>query len=232
MTELAAYYEALGYPPSRWHIGAEHPLLEEYAIRLLGAPPRARVLEVGYQAGGFAVPLIMAMHRRPGFAYVGVDSMAYGSAVEGRVISRYLAQHGVAGCYEFAECDAHAFLRAVSPPFDLVLIDHDKRLYPRDLRTVLQRDLVSPTGVVLLHDVLGKARRVWQDCLVIARRYGWSPEIVDEVPEGLAVLRRDPRTSSTALGERLAQCGPALRILVRQLSDTVRASRRRFRGRS
>ena len=76
MSELSAYYTALGYPASRWHIGAEHPLLEEYAIRLLATLPRARVLEVGYQAGGFAVPLILAMHARPGFTYVGVDSMA------------------------------------------------------------------------------------------------------------------------------------------------------------
>ena len=226
MSELAAYYTALGYPASRWHIGAEHPLLEEYAIRLLGTLPRARVLEVGYQAGGFAVPLILAMHARPGFAYVGVDSMAYGSAVDGPTIGRYVSQRGVSGGYEFVERDAGAFLREVSPTFDLILIDHDKRLYPRDLRTVLRRNLVSPSGVVLLHDVLGKARRVWHDCVAIARNYGWSAELVDEVPEGLAVLRRERGDGSMAPAQRLPLWGAVFRILGRQLLATMRASGR------
>jgi predicted O-methyltransferase YrrM len=229
--ELAAYYEALGYPPSRWHIGAEHPSLEAYAIRLIGDRPRARVLEVGYQAGGFAVPLILALHGRPGFAYVGVDSMAYGSAVEGRVIAGYLEHRGVKDGYEFVERDAHRFLLEVSPPFDLVLIDHDKRLYPRDLRTVLERELVSVDGLVLLHDVLGKARRVWHDCLAIAHAYGWSPEIVDEVPEGLAVLRRDPEPRALSPRRRVALGSALIRIRARQLTDAARAWRRGSRGR-
>jgi hypothetical protein len=186
---------------------------------------------VGYQAGGFAVPLILAMHGRRGFAYVGVDSMAYGSAVEGGVIAKYLAQRGVKDGYEFVERDARGFLLDVSPSFDLVLIDHDKRLYPRDLRTVLQRDLVSADGLVLLHDVLGKARRVWHDCLVIARAYGWSPQIVDEVPEGLAVLRRDPQTRVLSLRRRIALGGALMRIRARQLTDAARALRLGFRGR-
>jgi hypothetical protein len=52
MEALKEYYRSLGYPESRWHIGPEHPHLEDYAIRLLETLPRARVLEVGYQAGG------------------------------------------------------------------------------------------------------------------------------------------------------------------------------------
>jgi predicted O-methyltransferase YrrM len=230
VSELAAYYAALGYPTSRWHIGAEHPLLEEYAIRLLATLPCARVLEIGYQAGGFAVPLILAMHTRPDFAYVGVDSMAYGSAVDGPTIGRYVSERGVSGGYEFVERDAGAFLRDVSPMFDLILIDHDKRLYPRDLRTVLRRNLVSPSGVVLLHDVLGKARRVWHDCVAIARNYGWSPELVVEVPEGLAVLRRERRNGSMAPAERLPLWGAVFRILARQLRDRLRASGRGLLG--
>lgn len=229
MNELAAYYQALGYAPSRWHIGAEHPMLEEHAVRLVGERPRARVLEVGYQAGGFAVPVILALHARPGFAYVGVDSMAYGSAVGAAVIGKYLAERGVTSGYEFVASDAGPFLRRVPPAFDLVLIDHDKRLYPRDLRTVLRRDLVSADGLVLLHDVLGKARRVWHDCLAIARAYGWSPQIVDEVPEGLAVLRRQPSTPSP--GGRIALGRAVARIHARELTDAARALRRTLRGR-
>lgn len=232
MKELSAYYEALGYPPARWHIGAEHPLLEETAIRLLGNRPRARVLEIGYQAGGFAVPLILALHGRPGFAYVGVDSMAYGSAVEGAVIARYLRRRGLEDGYAFVERDAHRFLHEVAPSFDLVLIDHDKRLYPRDLRTVLRRGLVSVDGLVLVHDVLGKARRVWHDCLAIAHAYGWVSHILDEVPDGLAVLRRDPATRTGALRRRVALGAALARLRARQVLDVARAWRRGSRGRS
>ncbi|MFQ5856386.1 MAG: class I SAM-dependent methyltransferase, partial [Anaerolineae bacterium] len=163
MSTLEEYYESLGYPRSHWHIGWEHPHLEEYAIRLLQGMPRARVLELGYQAGGFAVPVILAMRERPDFVYLGIDSMAYDTAVDGKVIVQYLENQGVTGCYEFAVGDAGKFLaRMPKEQFDLVLIDHDKSLYPREFRTLVRRELVSPDGCILFHDVLRKAREVWE----------------------------------------------------------------------
>lgn len=67
MNPLAEYKQTLGYPPSRWHISPEHPFLERYWLGLLASMPSVRVLEVGYQAGGFAVPLILAMRERADF---------------------------------------------------------------------------------------------------------------------------------------------------------------------
>ena len=106
MSTLAAYYESLGYPKSRWYIGAEHPL-----------------------------------------------------------------------------------------QFDLVFIDHDKRFYPRDLKTLLQRELVSRGGYVRLHDVLGKARRVWSDCPALARAHDWIPSIAGDIvaEAGMRILLREWR---------------------------------------
>ena len=43
-------------------------MLEERAINLLSEMPRARVLEIGYQSGGFAVPVILAMRDRSDFS--------------------------------------------------------------------------------------------------------------------------------------------------------------------
>jgi hypothetical protein len=83
MKTLAEYYTGLGYHPERWHIGPEHPHLEDYAIRLISQLPRGRVLEIGYQSGGFAVPLIMALQNHPGFSYVGIDNGQYATVVDG-----------------------------------------------------------------------------------------------------------------------------------------------------
>lgn len=189
MHALADFYEALGYPKSRWHIGPEHPSLETYAIRLLESLPNARVLEVGYQAGGFAVPIIVGLQHHPRFEYVGIDNLAYANAVNGDVIARFLQDQGVTAHYSFAVGDAQRFLRRLPPrPFDLVLIDHYKPLYPHGFLTILQRHLVRPGGYVLFHDVLGRARDVWKDCAVICRRYGCSWRVVAEIPEGLAVV--------------------------------------------
>jgi predicted O-methyltransferase YrrM len=223
MITLPEYYESLGYPRGRWHIGNEHPHLEEHAIRLLREMPRARVLEVGYQAGGFAVPVILAMQHRPDFAYVGMDSLAYETAVEAQVIAQYLRQQGVRDCYKFVAGDAGAFLaRLPEQQFDLVLIDHYKPLYPRELRTLVRRGLVSPEGCILFHDVLGKARDVWQDCIVIGRAYGYAFSIVREVPEGLAVVRRDRSAPSLTVGEHLRLPVVHSKIFLRQVRERIR----------
>ena len=54
MMTLAEYYAALGYTSDHWPIGLKHPYLENYVLRLIEKFPWARVLEIGYQAGGFA----------------------------------------------------------------------------------------------------------------------------------------------------------------------------------
>ena len=45
---LSEYYTSLGLTPEQWHVGPEHPYLEEYAIDILSRLPSARVLEIGY----------------------------------------------------------------------------------------------------------------------------------------------------------------------------------------
>jgi methyltransferase family protein len=228
VTTLQEYYVTLGLPPSRWHIGAEHPSLEQHAIARLGRMPGARVLEIGYQSGGFAVPVILAMHARRDFSYLGVDALVYGNAVEGDVIGRYLDAQGARRCWEFRAGDAADVVRRLRGPFDLVLIDHDKRLYPRELLAVLRRGLVSRDGCVLLHDVLGKARAAWHDCAIIAAAHGHLAAVVPDVPGGLAVLT--PGSARTgARRDRIRLLAVLARIQARSLSDALRAAARRTR---
>ncbi|MDP2382644.1 MAG: class I SAM-dependent methyltransferase [Nitrospirota bacterium] len=187
---LLEYYQSLGLSASQWHVGPEHPYLEEYVIRLLRTLPAVRVLEIGYQSGGFAVPVILAMQGRSGFDYLGVDSLRYANAVHGGIIADYLKTQGVTSGFQFIESDASKFLsRKHSGQFDLILIDHYKPLYPRELLAVFASDRLGPQGVVLLHDISGRARGVAVLCEAIASAYGYTWAVVEEVPEGLAVLR-------------------------------------------
>ena len=190
MRTLAEYYAAVGYPPARWLIGPEHPSLEDAAIHLLGSMPAARVLEIGYQAGGFAVPVILALRERQDFRYLGVDSGVYENAVPGEVIGAYLAECGVRSDYRFCTADAGRFVAGLrGQQFDLVLLDHYKPLYPRELFTILDRGLVSPGGVILIHDVLGRAARVWRQCRRICDAFNCTVELVPDVVGGLAAVQ-------------------------------------------
>ncbi len=195
MKTLAEYYTDLGYPLSVWHLGDEHPAIENYAIQLAYRLPRARVLEIGVQSGGFAVPLIMGMQKHPNFSYVGVDDYSYASAVDGSVISGYLTGFNLNYGYEFVNMDAEAYLQSLSnQQFDLILVDHYKPLYPRDFETIVRRQILSYDGYILFHDVLGKAAGVWKECQKICAAFGYSWEVVSEVPAGLAVARLNPPT--------------------------------------
>lgn len=190
MRSLSEYYSSLGYAPEQWHVGPEHPRLEEFAINLLRERRGTRVLEIGYQAGGFAVPLILAMRDRPELDYLGVDSGAYENAVRGDVIASYLQESGVSTGYRFCWAEAGTFVAGLTgSTFDLVLLDHYKPLYPRELYGILSRRLVAPGGVVLIHDVLGRAAGVWAECCRIAAAFGYVVDLVPEVPGGLAVVR-------------------------------------------
>lgn len=127
MITLPEYYANLGYTPDQWHIGREHPYLENYAPGLLEDLPCAQVLEIGYQAGGFAVPVIMKMQDRPDFLYVGIDNCAYPNAVDPLTIVGYLKQQKVKGDFNFHRADVKDILGRLAPQeFDLILVDHSK----------------------------------------------------------------------------------------------------------
>jgi predicted O-methyltransferase YrrM len=159
---LEEYYRSLGLAEHAWHIGPEHPSLEELALALLETTNEARVLEVGVQAGGFAVPVVLALSGRTGFSYTGIDSLDYPNAVPLRVIAGYFSQHGVTRNLRFIESDSTAALRGLpGESFDLILLDHYKPKYPLDFFHVCARGLISGDGAIVLHDVLGHAAGPW-----------------------------------------------------------------------
>jgi len=241
---LAEYYRSLGYPSSKWHVGVEHPDLEDYALRLLQGLPTPRVLEIGYQAGGFAVPLILGMHEE--FSYVGIDSLSYDNAVNGDVLAAYLRSQGVKSGFEFLQEDAcHYLYRHRSSRFDLILIDHYKPFYPRELLAIVQHGLLAKDGHILLHDIRGRAQGVAGLCEAIARAYQYSWTVTDSVPEGLAMMQRltpELRQSGFAMSLRrgiiqaavgLWSAGYQVRLALQALKRTLHrsSSREPYRSR-
>jgi predicted O-methyltransferase YrrM len=219
---LRAYFRGLGLPEAAWHIGPEHPALEELALGLLARTAR-RVLELGVQSGGFAVPVVLASGHRPGFRYVGVDNLAYANAVPLGLIAEYLALHGLADRARFVEGDSSAVLRAAAPDsYDLILLDHDKPKYPLDLHRICARHVLSADGAVLLHDVLTHAAAAWRVCERVCRAFGYEWTIDAGVSQGVAIVRRGPGRGSPARG-RLARAEAAARWAARA---TVRRGRR------
>lgn len=201
--QLEDFYAAAGLAPECWHIGPEHPSLEQVAIEELQQRRGRRLLEIGVQAGGFAVPVIAACSQWPGFSYTGVDSHAFPNAVPFTLIEAFLATHGLTAT--FVDCDSGAFLAAASAPFDVILLDHFKPRYAPDLVRIFERQLLATDGVVLLHDVTGVGAREWPACLAVARAYGWAATIRTDVPGGLALLRPhgQPRAQAWRLIVRL-----------------------------
>src|SRR5688572_2578069 len=102
---LQQYYASLGLPEEAWHVGPEHPAIEELGLAVLSTTRGARILEVGVQSGGFAVPVILASYTQVGFSYTGVDNLEYTNAVPLRLISQYLAQRGITENIRFFEGD-------------------------------------------------------------------------------------------------------------------------------
>jgi len=190
---LQQYYARLGLPEEAWHVGPEHPSLEELALRILATTERARILEVGVQSGGFAVPVVLATARRSGFAYTGIDSLDSTNAVPLRLISEYLAQHGVTEHLRFIESDSTAALRTLpQDSYDLILLDHYKPKYPIDLREVLARGLLGAGGAIVVHDVLTHAAADWKVCERVCRAFGYDWTIDPTVFNGAAIIRRAP----------------------------------------
>jgi predicted O-methyltransferase YrrM len=198
MMTLEEYYSGLGYGPDQWHIGQEHPHLENFAIYLLKQLRTARVLEIGYQAGGFAVPLILEMRKRRDFHYVGIDNGAYPNAVDPQVIVDYLKLQNVTCDFNFHRGDAKEVLGRLAPQeFDLILVDHYKPLYFREFYEIASKRFLAPGGYILFHDVTQKAEKAWRQCKFICRAFGFSWQIVETVPGGLAVAERSAEAFQT-----------------------------------
>src|SRR2546425_7862704 len=129
---LARHYRNEGVPDDGWHIGPEHPALERAALEVLETLVGRYVVEIGFQAGGFSVPIIFALHRDPRFRYVGVDNLAYTNSVRPATIEEFLRPRVTPGCYEFVQSDSTRFLKTLAPAsVDLVLLDHFKPFYER-----------------------------------------------------------------------------------------------------
>lgn len=189
---LAEYYAKLGLPPNKWHIGPEHPHLENYALKLLKQLSRAYVLEIGYQAGGFAIPVILEMKDYRNFNYVGIDNGAYPNSVEPLILDNYLKSYQVMGKYTFYWGDAKEILKGLKhQKFDLILLDHAKQFYAREFYTLISKDMLSLDGYILLHDVLEKAEPAWKECEWICRSFNFTWQIVEDIPGGLAVVKRN-----------------------------------------
>lgn len=196
--QIATYYSRLGLPPEAWHIGPEHPALETLGIGI--AERLVRILELGVQSGGFAIPVVMAVHTRDGFSYTGVDNLAYDNAVRLRLIEAFLREAGVTEPLRFIESDSTAVLRATrAGSVDLILMDHYKPKYPIDLYLICSRDLLSVPGAIILHDVLAHAAPEWEVCKRICDAFGYVWTLHPDVPMGAAVVRRgrQPRTDPT-----------------------------------
>jgi hypothetical protein len=150
-----------------------------------------RILEVGVQAGGFAVPVILETSKRPGFAYTGVDNLGYTNAVPLRLVEEYLRQSGVTAPLRFIEGDSTTALRAQERhSYDFILLDHYKPKYPIDLWVICARDLLSVRGTIVLHDVLAHAAPQWRACQRICKAYGYVWTIDADVFQGAAIVRR------------------------------------------
>jgi hypothetical protein len=221
---LSEYYISLGYTPDMWHIGQEHPHLENYALHLLRQLPSSRVLEIGFQAGGFAVPVIMKMQDRPDFLYVGIDNGAYPNAVHPSTIVGYLKQQKVKGEFYFHYGDVKDILTRLAPQrFDMILVDHSKPFYSREFYTIASKGLIAPGGYILFHDVLEKAEAVWRECEVICQAFGFSWQIVEDVPGGLAAVKPGGATlPKVGLGMLFARSQIKVKLIGRSLRQNLR----------
>jgi predicted O-methyltransferase YrrM len=191
IADLQQYYRDLGLADDGWHLGPEHPSLEQLGVALVTATKKRRILEIGVQAGGFAVPVILAVAQQTNFSYLGVDNREYTNAVPLKLVADYLRRHGVTEGVRLVEADSTTVLRtAERGAFDLILMDHYKPKYPFDLLHIFRRDLLSDDGAIVLHDVLAHAAREWAICTRLSRAYGYTSVIDATVFQGAGIIRR------------------------------------------
>ena len=197
LNDLRTFYENQGLSSADYHIGPEHPGLEEKAIQLIQDHPLPKILEIGYQSGGFSIPIILTLYGKRGFSYVGIDNMQFNESINSKwnvdLLNNFLLLKGVdKHCFKFHIGDSGEFLKKCNDHYDLILIDHMKALYPRELRMIFRRRLICKGGVILLHDVLKRAKMAWEKCRRICKTYNCSYEIDENIVLGLAILRPDP----------------------------------------
>lgn len=216
--KLREFYIARGLTADDFWIGSEHPALEDVALELLKPMASKSVLEIGYQAGGFAVPLIIENLHDPAFRYLGIDNLQYRNALSGGLIREFLLRHGAnEDKFLFLQDDATGFLMRCTDRFDLILVDHVKRLYPEALRVILSRSLIARGGCILLHDVENKASEAWYSCVRICRAFGYQYELLPDVPEGLALLRPGADTGHARIRTGLYQAAVRVGLAARRL---------------
>ena len=69
-------------------------------------------------------------------------------------------------------------------------MDHSKLFYSREFYTIASKGLITPGGYILFHDVLEKAGMAWKECELICLAFGFSWQVVEDVPGGLAAVKR------------------------------------------
>jgi spermidine synthase len=179
---------------------------------LLAKTRRARILEIGVQSGGFAVPVILANAARSDFSYTGVDNLEYTNAVPLRLILEYLQHRGVAENVRFIEGDSSVVLGSATPScYDLILLDHYKPKYAADLYRICAREVLSADGAIVLHDVLTHAADDWKVCERVCREFGYGWMIDAGVSQGAAIVRRGSGPSPATTNRRLLHAGITLR---------------------
>jgi len=169
----------------------------------------------------------MRVRGAPGFSYYGIDNGAYKSAVPKHLMEGYLRSQGIDDGYVFAGGEAAVEMaKLAGMRFDLVLIDHYKPLYARELFSLLSQELLAETAYILLHDVLAKAEQAWKDCQVICEAFGLRWEIVEGVPGGLAVVRKERVAYVGCSGWR--RMALRVRLLAKPVMRRARAAILRF----
>ncbi len=188
--KIIEFYKREGLGPKQYHFGDEHPRLETVIQEILAGQPGKRFLEIGFQSGGTAFPVIHVFEGEYSFFYTGVDNLQYHNAVSVELLKKYLHENGVrSDCWEFLVGDATKVLSGLKHPYDVILIDHYKPLYLDALKAILFTGLLKENGVILFHDVLDKAEQAWVDCSSLLHKFKFETEIRDDVPSGLAIAR-------------------------------------------
>ncbi|RBI62184.1 O-methyltransferase [halophilic archaeon] len=117
----------------------------------------------------------------------------------------YLDRGGFTDRAAFEEGDALDTVQGYDGPFDVVLIDHQKRRYPEALAAV--REKVAPGGVVVADNAMVSGAQDFEG--ILESLEGGDPDLDEEsrgIAEYLTTVRDDPEfeTSVVPLGEGIA----------------------------